>query len=115
MRIGLILFTVAAAIAWTVLLYISAQSVLAMGVNAAGDVFLSDFTHPWRAQFNADLSIHLLLVAAWMIWRTPNWILGIVCAVLAINLGALLTLPYFVIAAWRRGGIEAALLRSRDH
>ena len=110
-RPGLIVFSVVAAIAWVILFYISAHAVAAMGVNAAGPVFLDQFNHPWRAQFGADFSIHLLLVAAWMIWRSPSWI---VCAVLAINLGALFTLPYVVIAAWRGGGIAAALARPAD-
>lgn len=114
MKTGLILFTAVAAIAWAILLYVSVQAVTAMGVNAAGAVFLADFGQPWRAQFGADFSIHLLLVAAWMIWRSRSWIVGIVCALLAINLGALFTLPFLLIAAWRAGGsLEAALLGFR--
>lgn len=90
---SLVLFTVAAAIAWTILLYLSVHAVDAAGVNTAGPVFLDQFSHPWQAQFGTDFSIHLLLVAAWMIWRSPSWIVGVVCALLAINLGALFTLP----------------------
>lgn len=114
MRIGLILFTVAAAVVWATLFYVTAHAVSVMGASAAGAVFLGDFGHPWRAQFGADFSIHLLLVAAWLIWRSPNWIIGIVCAVLAINLGALFTLPYLVVTLWQaKGDVVAALSGNR--
>jgi hypothetical protein len=113
MRPGLIAFSVVAAIAWAILFYVSAHAVAVMGVNAAGAIFFEQFSHPWPAQFGADFSIHLLLVAAWMIWRAPSWIGGIVCAILAINLGALFTLPYIVIAAWRGGGIETVFIRKQ--
>jgi len=112
MKISLVLFSVAAAIAWATLFYISAHAVSAMGTDAAGQIFFGDFSHPWRAQFNADFSIHLLLVAAWMIWRTPNRIVGVVCGALAVCFGALFTLPFVVLATWRGGGIAAALVRA---
>ncbi|MDO7843782.1 hypothetical protein [Sphingomonas immobilis] len=111
MKIGFVAFSIAAAVAWIVLFYFSAQAVAAMGLNAAGPTFFAQFGHPWRAQFGADFTIHLLFAAAWMIWRSPSWILGIVFAVLAINFGALFTLPYILIAAWRGGGIESLFVR----
>ena len=112
MKISLVLFSVTAAIAWATLFYISAHAVSAMGTDAAGQIFFGDFSHPWRAQFNADFSIHLLLVAAWMIWRTPNRIVGVVCGALAVCFGALFTLPFVALATWRGGGIAAALVRA---
>lgn len=113
MRVDLLIFSMAAAIAWSSLFIVSANAVATMGVAAAGSAFLSNFNHPWRAQFGVDLSIHLLFIAAWLIWRTPNKFLGIVSAILAINLGALFTLPYLVVAAWRAGGVAAALVPNR--
>lgn len=59
MKAGLVTFSVVSVVAWAVLFYLSAQAVAAMGVNAAGPVFLDQFSHPWRAQFGADFSIHL--------------------------------------------------------
>jgi hypothetical protein len=81
-----------------------------MGFAAAGDVFLGDFGHPWRAQFGADFTIHLLGVATWMIWRSRSLVAGIVCAILAINCGALFTIPYLLWAVWTAGGDVAAAL-----
>ncbi len=118
MRFGIAIFAAALAIAWAALVYVSVHAVSAMGAAAAGPVFFGDFSHPWRAQFGADFSVHLLLVAAWMIWRARSWIVGILCAVLAINLGALFTIPFFLIALWGAGGDVGAALqgaRRADH
>jgi hypothetical protein len=110
MRTGLIVFSAVAAIAWVVLLYVSLHAISAMGASAAGAVFIGDFAHPWRAQFGADFAIHLLLVAGWMIWRSRSWVVGIICAALCVNLGALFTLPFLLVAIWRSRSLEAALL-----
>lgn len=115
MKVGVVLFSVAAAIAWAALLFVSAHAVSTMGADAGGKVFIADFGHPWRAQFNTDLSIHLVLVAVWMIWRSRPWFVGIICALLAINLGALFTLPFLVIAAWRNNGNLGAVLLGRHY
>jgi hypothetical protein len=112
-RAGSAIFSLVAALAWAALLYVSIHAVSTMGAAAAGTVFVGDFAHPWRAQFGTDFSIHLLLVAAWMIWRSRSWIGGIVCAVLAVNLGALFTLPFLLIAMGRSGSLEGALLGFR--
>lgn len=113
MRGSLLVFSILAATAWAILLYVSIHAATVMGVGAAGPVYFADFAHPWRAQFGADFSIHLLLVAGWMIWRSRSWPGGILCAVLAINLGALFTLPFLVIAAWKSGNVSAALVGAR--
>lgn len=110
MRSGLVGFLVVAGLAWIALLYVSVHAAVAMGLNAAGGVFLADFSHPWRAQFGTDFSIHLLLAAAWLIWRSRSWVAGIVCAALTVNLGALFLLPFLAFAWIRDGSLEAALL-----
>ncbi len=107
------MFSVVAAVGWVVLLFVSVHAVSVMGANAAGAVFIGDFAHPWRAQFGTDFAIHLLLVAGWMIWRSRSWVVGIVCAVLAINPGALFALPFWVVAMWRGGSLGAALVGYR--
>ena len=46
-----------------------------------------------------------------MIWRAPNRIVGAVFGLLAINLGALFTLAFLMVAGWRaRGDLRAVLL-----
>lgn len=115
MRVGLTVFRIMLCVAWLVLFWVTLGAVQRMGVNAAGTVFFGDFAHPWRAQFNTDFSLHLLLVAAWMIYRSRSWIVGIVCAFLAVNLGGLFTLAYILVASFRTGGdIRALLLGNRQ-
>jgi hypothetical protein len=114
MRIGLTAFRVLLGIGWLVLLVVSVHAVKAMGAGAAGTVFMGDFAHPWRAQFNTDFSLHLLLVAAWMTWRTRPWVVGLICGILAINLGGLFTLAYLLVASFRaKGDIGKILLGDR--
>jgi hypothetical protein len=103
-------FRVALGIAWAVLFTVSVHAVQSMGVNAAGAVFIGDFAHPWRAQFNTDFTIHLLLAAAWMIYRSRSWLVGVVCAILAINLGGVFTLAYLLVATFQAKGDFAIVL-----
>jgi len=107
----LTVFTLLAGVAaWITLLAISAIAIAQMGYDAAGVTFIGDFGHAWRAQFNADFSIHLLLMAAWMIWRSRSWPVGLVCGLMTICLGAVFLLPYLALAWWRGGTLEAAIL-----
>ncbi len=93
------------------LLALTAHAVVAQGLSG-GNIFFTDFTHPWRAQFNADLSIHLLLFACWVAWREHTPAIGLICA-LACALGGLFTLPYLLVAALRARGNATALLMGR--
>lgn len=114
MRPGLGIVAVIAAVAWLALLTLSANAIGQMGYHAAGAVFLGDFVHPWRAQFNADFLIHLVLMAAWMVWRSRSWPVGLVCGLMTICMGALFLLPYLALAWWRSGSLEAALIGHRS-
>ncbi len=111
MRFGTTVFRLALCLGWTILLVVSVHAVKTMGMGAAGAVFVSDFAHPWRAQFNTDFSLYLLLAAAWMIFRARSWAIGLIWAVLAINLGALFTLAYLlVLSIQAKGDMRMVLL-----
>jgi len=111
MRPGLVIFRVALCAGWAILFVISFQAVNRMGFGAAGDVFIGDFAHPWRAQFNGDFALHLLLVAAWMVYRSRSWIVGVICGLLAIMLGGLFTLAYLLVVSFQaRGDLRQVLL-----
>lgn len=111
MRPGLFIFRLALCVGWAILFVISFQAVSRMGFGAAGDVFIGDFAHPWRAQFNGDLALHLLLVAAWMVYRSRSWIFGVICGLLAINLGGVFTLAYLLVVSLQaRGDMRQVLL-----
>lgn len=59
--------------------------------------FFSDLMQlNWRAQFNADFLMHLLLLGTWAWWRegggVRGWIIGFLCVVW----GGMFTFPYFI-------------------
>ena len=113
MRFGTTVFRLALCLGWTILLVVSVHAVKAMGMSAAGAVFIGDFAHPWRAQFNTDFSLYLLLAAAWMVYRARSWAVGLVWAVLAINLGALFTLAYLLVLSFQAKGDMRIVLFGR--
>jgi hypothetical protein len=94
---------------WVALLLVTWRAVDGLGLGG-GTVFVSDLSHPWRAQFNVDFLLHLLLFALWVFWREQSKRIGIVCAVLCI-FGGLFTFPYLLVAALHaRGDFRALLL-----
>jgi hypothetical protein len=113
MRIGLTIFRLGLCAAWAVLFWVSFQAVGRMGFGAAGGVFIGDFAHPWRAQFNTDFALHLVLIAAWMIYRSRSWIVGLICGLLAINLGGVFTLAYLLVVSILAKGDMRRLLLGR--
>jgi hypothetical protein len=114
MSVGLTGFRLLLCAGWAILLVVSIHAVSTMGLGAGGTVFLGDFAHPWRAQFDTDFSLHLLLVACWMIYRSKSWVVGLICAVLAINLGSLFTFVYLFVATLQaKGDMRKVLLGAR--
>lgn len=104
-------FRVFVVIGWTVLLAVTLRAVAAMGMGA-GTVFFTDFSQPWRAQFNTDLSLHLLLFAVWVFWREHSKLVGIACAVLCA-FGGIFTLLYLFVSLQRsKGDVRALVLGS---
>jgi hypothetical protein len=93
---------------WVVLFAITWRAAVELGLGG-GTAFLSDLSHPWRAQFNIDFSLHLLLFAAWVFWREPSKLVGLVCALLC-TLGGLFTFLYLFVAVSRAGGNVRVLL-----
>lgn len=108
---GLVVFQVLLAVGWVVLTYVSVQAVRQSGFAASGSTFLGDFAHPWRAQYNTDLFLHLLLVATWMVYRSRIWWVGVICGLLAIQGGAVFTLAYLLVISLRaKGDLRKVLL-----
>lgn len=107
------LFRLALAAAWLLLLWVTIEAGRRLGFDKAGDFFIGDMAHPWRAQFNTDFSFFLLLVAAWMIWSARNRALGTLCAILSVIGGGLFTFAYLLIASYRTDGDIRAILLGR--
>ena len=95
-------------IAWLLLVAVTANAFIKLGADG-GMVFFSDFSHAWRAQFYTDFSLHILLVAAWVFWREPSKLVGLLCA-LGTALGGVFTLLYLLIASVRAQGDVRRLL-----
>jgi hypothetical protein len=108
-------FRFALILAWLALGWVTFQAGQQLGWDKAGDVFLGDLSHPWRAQFNVDFGLHLLLVAAWMIWSASNRALGLAFAVLAVLGGGMFTLAYLFVRMMQTGGNIRAVLLGRHY
>ena len=104
MQIGVNIARGLMALGCLILVVVSARAIGATGAGGAGPAFFAAFGQPWPAQFATDLTLHLLLAAAWMIYRTKSLAIGVVSAILAINFGAVFTLAYTVVVSVRAGG-----------
>lgn len=103
-------FQILVAAAWLVVIALSVRAVTTMGADQAGPVFIGDFAHAWRAQFNGDFSMHILLMAAWMFYRQRGVVAGLVCAVCAVVFGGAFSLAYIFVASLKAQGSFARLL-----
>lgn len=97
-------------VGWVAATWLAVEAYRKAGLEAAFASFL-DGSDPWQAQFNADFGFHLLLVAAWLIYRARTWWLGVVWAVLAISTGGMFTFAYVLIVSLQvKGNVRALLL-----
>lgn len=103
------IFRVVIGIVWIALVIITMQALQQMGIDGA-NVFISDLAHPWRLQFNADFSAHVLLMALWIIYREPKLWVGIIFAALSGFIGGAFSLAYIFVASFRAGGDSRKLL-----
>lgn len=104
-------FRILVALAWLAAFVTLVIAVDAMGVMAAGTIFIDDFQHPWRAQFNSDFSGHLLLMALWIGYREPSPIGRYVFPLLAVLGGGVFSFAYLLVATYReRGDVRGILL-----
>jgi hypothetical protein len=86
---------------WLAVAGVTVWAVKVLGLAEGVETFLSDLRHPWRAQFYADLELHLLLFAGWIVWREHSRMRGFAFAAATMLLGALFTLPYLLAASRR--------------
>lgn len=88
---------------FTVLIYVvSVRAVQQMGWDEA-NVFVTDFAHPWRAQFNTDFSLHVVLIMGWVFWREGHPLGRVLCC-LGCLMGGVFTFPYLLVSLWRSQG-----------
>jgi hypothetical protein len=113
MTVSLNLFRALLVVGWVLTLYVTIGAISSMGASAMGPTFFGDLAHPWRAQFNTDFGFHLLVVAAWLIFRARTLWLGLIWAVLAVNLGGLFTFAYLFAETFLTQGDMRKLLLGR--
>ncbi|MDX6259520.1 MAG: hypothetical protein QOH84_1208 [Kribbellaceae bacterium] len=101
-------FRTALVVAWLVIGGVTVNAISTLGV-AGGKLFITDFAHPWRAQFNGDFSVYLLLMMGWIAYRERKPLRAVVLA-LPVVLGSLYTLPYIFVATFRANGRFDVLL-----
>ena len=110
---GMTLFRIALGAAWLVMLAITVYAVDAQGTAGLG-TFISDFRNPWRAQVNADFTVHLGLAMAWILYRERTVTRGLIFA-LPVLLGSTYLLPYVFVASFSCGGrLDALVFGRRD-
>jgi len=62
---------------WLIMLVLSWRALTELGYNWP-DVFFGDIAdNTWRARFNIDFLIHLLLFATWVVWRETSRLTGL--------------------------------------
>ena len=102
MRPGMVVFRLVLVAGWLLIFTISVQAIRQMGASA-----------PWRAQFNGDFGLHLLLVATWLVYRARSPWLGLFWAGLAILMGGVFTLAYLLVVSFLVKGEVRKLLLGR--
>ena len=96
-------------LAWILLAIVTGYAIADSGLQG-GNVFLTDFEHPWRAQFNTDFCLYAVLFGAWVLWREPSKLVGLACALGSLA-GGLFALLYVAVASFRaQGDIRRLLL-----
>lgn len=101
------------AAAWLGVAAVTLWALATLGVSGLIATLAADLGQPWRAQLDADLEAHLLLVAGWIAWRhrwSPG---GLLTGAAAVLLGALITLPYLLVESFKASDARALLLGER--
>jgi len=97
---------------WLLLIAITVWAVSSLGLEG-GKVFFSDYAHGWRAQFYTDFLLHVFPITAWVIWREPSRVVGLLCGIGTL-FGGVFTLLYLLVATYRaKGDVKRLLLGSQ--
>ncbi|MFI5735018.1 hypothetical protein ACIA49_33205 [Kribbella sp. NPDC051587] len=97
-------------VAWVAIVAVTVNALTTLGLSD-GQLFVTDFSNAWRAQFNGDFVLHLLLVMAWIAYREKTF--PRVLLALPVVLGTVYLLPYIFIATFTAKGRFDMLLLGR--
>ena len=99
----MLIFRTLLVVLWIAVLVVTVQAIGSQGLNAAGDIFFADLiSSTWHAQFAADFTGHLLLIAIWVAWRHKFSITGVIFSILCVLGGGLFSFMYIFVT-----GIQA--------
>ena len=96
----------ATAIIFTLSIYVVVTQGLNWPVVYFGDIVEFD----WRAQFNVDFAIHLILLAIWISWREGFTSKGNLFGFLSIFMGGMFGFPYLLHATYKAQGHPQRIL-----
>lgn len=100
-------------VAWAVIMVITYNAWGADG-GIAGDVFMSDIKAlSWRAQFNVDFLVHLVLLGTWVAWRNRFRPIGVALGVFCVLGGGAFAVYIFVASIQAKGSVQKLLLGQR--
>ena len=106
-------FRLALTAAWLLVLAMTLQASIYGGPNGWLSAFASEMRQPWPAQFDTDFTVHLVLVAGWIVFRARTLALGLLFGVFAVLGGSLFSLAYLLVVSFQVGEDWRTLLLGR--
>ena len=97
----MLIFRIVLVLAWAGLFYLTSEAVGAHGIEAGATTFIADFADGWRARYHADFALHLLLVAAWIVYREKYLAAGLALGLGVLAFGGMFTIAYVFTATFR--------------
>ena len=113
MKIGWVAFRTCLAFAWLVVLAVTFHASNVAGPNGWIPALAAEIHQPWPAQFDVDFTVHLLLMATWIVFRARTWTWGLVWGCLALVGGSLFSLAYLLVLTFQVKGDWRRLLLGR--
>jgi len=100
---------------WCIFAALCLYVVGTVGWSGASLFFSDIYAGTWRAIYNVDFIIHILLVAGWVAWKEEFSFLGVLTAFFCICGGALFTLWYlFYLSVVNKGDFAKILVGKRS-
>ena len=85
------------ALLWALLLFKSILAMQSQDLSPTAHYYGEMLANTWQAQFNFDLWIHTVLLAAWIFYREKSKVVGTICGLATIYFGALFSLLYLIL------------------
>ena len=94
------IFRAAVLIAWLVVMWVKHSRRSDIGIQSGRCDVLRGLQRSRRAQSNADFSAHLLLMAAWIVYRQKYLLPGLLFGLAAVMFGGAFSLAYIFVATF---------------